>query len=435
MDYLVEINKDKGLTREQIITNVKNWAKAANVSPEQWLSSYGARRYSEIRQTLETKPENKSVVAKIDDLNLNIETWQKGMEYANKQAGEQTNVSTSSIVSQLTPVTLEIGDRAKGMFGKKKITLSPNDIMDFIEYSSAGLFSSKEKEITAKSAENRLSKRFSKDDLSFLKQYFSERETSASGGKSWTRWLNPLAPITEPFYQTHPVIQKARELYYSSGYSDFRQKQKKTYQSTFSAFFPNNQALSMEGKAKQITISKISTALQGRPELEQVIPKLAEESSTVTIKTVPAITGFGENQYEVVVTGKDGTSITAPINQGIYTYLTGQQPSFVNQSLNLMNIKVNTSPDKSSNKAGIGSVETSQFGKSAFKNIKNYNIIGGDFKRDKINPDIYFPYIYYKDNSGRVSIVHVEQPMSLGEVISFPEKINDNNFTTILKTQ
>ncbi len=209
----------------------------------------------------------------------------------------------------------------------------------------------------------------------------------------------------------------------------------KKYQEAFEGFYPQNFGFTMNEKNRDIVVGNMNSALFNNPAYtEDVRETLFKNGSQVLITSTPGTTGFGNTQYEIIVTGADG-EVEDPIQitADQYEFLTKRKAPEVNVDMLLTRSRMNTSRDGSTNTNGIGVVETALFKGSDFVNIRNYNIGGMDITRDNENKDVFYPTLYIAPPGSNDYKPYVYQAdMTLTQATSIPSLITDVELRSIV---
>lgn len=236
-------------------------------------------------------------------------------------------------------------------------------------------------------------------------------------------------------------FQKVLSTYEGSAYSKYKDVQNKVYGEIFSGYFPKNESVTLTEKSRPMFDRNLAAMFVDRPEYAEIKAAFDDPKSQLVVTTTPSITGFGsDNQISLRVAGKDG-KVTEPLMMSLeqYQILLGKNPEQINPVFAFARAVVNDSPDGSSNKKGLGSIQTAYFGSNAFKNLTpDYRgrVQGGDFVRDADGRDIYYPKLYYVPaNSSEPVILDIGLPMSLGEALSFPTMLDDNKLKSIISNR
>jgi len=435
--------RQMGWSDDKIANWLKTQAKARNQSEEEVLLTWGTNTLSKIKSGVVTPPsELASEVENIDGLNNFVSGFNSLIKSADekaKQQGGKDVVDVADIMKSTKPVTVEVGGR--------QVVLSPADQLDLARYVShrREIFSTKAEDEERLGAIQRLENKFGKGMANLLLGY---GESEFAKTPSWGKRFLFGSPITAAYdlitgkgAGEKSPFQNVLSAYQGSAYSKYKDAQNDVYKTIFSAYFPKNETVTLTEKSRPIFDSNLAAMFIDRPEYAQIKAVFDDPKSQIVVTTVPSITGFGsDNQISLRVTGKDGRT-TDPLMMSLeqYQILLNKNPDDVNPVFAFARGIVNDSPDKSSNKKGLGSIPTAYFGSTAFKNLTpdfRSRIQGGDFVKDASGADIYYPKIYYvPTNSNEPIVLDIGVPLSLGEALSFPNILDDNKLKKIISNR
>lgn len=410
--------KQAGFTNPQ--AEAEKNGKIYGKTPAEWLSEYGRNAYTKMLRsgTATIPPEYQRVFSEIGGYNNKIATTYKIMTELDNKAAQQSGtqkLNYNKIEKQLKPeaFTIYTPDSDK----PKTVVLTPSQIVDFIRYNDLKRNPTRTTEQTKEFEQlaAKLDKTFTPDGRISL-------ATRVSGQ---TRYSDKSPEESQ--------VIKAKQLLTSEGYNKYLQTKKELYQQTFSNFFPTEEAMSMTGKAKDQTITKVAAVFGSRPEIAEIKTALEGKDAQVIIRATPDILGFGQTKPQVFVVGEKGAVTKAyDISAEDYLYLTGKPLPSSNADLNLFKTYINASKDGSSNSQGVGNPETAYYTKQNFTNVKKYNVVGGDIVRDKVNPDDYFFHLYLNNNGSISTIPIYNVPLSLEKAQAYPIMITDAVLDKIL---
>lgn len=233
--------------------------------------------------------------------------------------------------------------------------------------------------------------------------------------------------------QVQSITQQKQDIY--------NREKERIYSEKFTGFFPNNQAVTLTDKSRPIFKANLTAAIGDRPEFAKAISLLNEDGSQVFFSVTPSLAGInvsGSSKITLSVFGKKGEKQDVEITPVQYAYLLGKNPDEVDPEITLALTRVNFSPDGSSNKKGISvqNIPLSFFKAEDFRNIKDYDVKGGDYIVDAANPDVFYPKIYLTPN-GQSSpvIINVRSPMSIREVLDFPRTLTESHLRQLINLQ
>jgi len=429
--------KRLGWNDDKINNWVKTQAKNRGQSEAEVLSTWGTTALTRINSG-QVKPTSE-VASQIDNLNnLNnlVNGFQQQIKASDEKAraeGGESVKNVPDILKATKPVTVNVGNR--------NITLSASDQLDLARWVSnrREIFSTrgedKEREFAIKRLENKYGQ------LAPLLLGWGESQYAKT--PTWTKSFlfgSPISTISKIVQGKGPgeltPFQQVLKSYTGSAYENFKGAQEKVYRETFSAFYPKNETFALTEKSRPIIQAKLSAMFIDRPDFADIKTKLDDPKSQVVVTVTPSLTGLGgESDLSLKVIGKEGAVTAAvPLSLEQYQDLFNKNPERPDPNLSLMNAIINGSPDKSSNRNGLGSVPTSFFSRNAFRYMTpEYNILGGDFVRSSDGQDVYFPKIYYVPRGTNDTIpVDIGVPMSLQDALSFPNMMDDNKFKQII---
>jgi len=221
----------------------------------------------------------------------------------------------------------------------------------------------------------------------------------------------------------------------------YKREKERIYSEKFTGFFPNNQAVTLTNSNRPIFKANLTSVIGDRPEFTKAIELLNEDGSQMFFSVTPSLAGInmnGSSKIKLSVFGKKGEKQDVEITPVQYAYLLGKNPDEVDPEITLALTRVNFSPDGSSNKKGISvqNIPLSFFKAEHFRNIKDYNVKGGDYIADAANPDVFYPKIYLTPN-GQSSpvIINVRSPMSIREVLDFPRTLTESQLRQLINSQ
>jgi len=444
---------------------VKTQAKSRNQTEEEVLLTWGANTITKIKNgSVKAPSELVSQIDNIEGLNNFVSGFSSLIKSADakvKQEGGEDVTSVADIMKSTKPVTVNVkgneGGRDATLLGlifptdrtpDKTYTLSPADQVDLARYVSTAqsVFRSNAEKAESSAALSRLEKKFGQRGVSDLMIWGNTQGQNNPTGFSKIMYSSVPELISDlasgkKLDDQRTQFQKVLNAYQGSGYKNYKQTEDKVYKEIFSSYFPNNESITLTEKSRPVFDANLAALFIDRPEYAEIKTAFDDPKSQLVVTTVPSITGFGsDSEISLRVVGKDG-KITEPLmmNVGQYQTLLNKNPEEVNPVFAFARATVNASPDGSSNKEGLGSVETAYFGSNSFKNLtsdyKN-RIQGGDFVKDANGRDIYYPKLYYTPtNSNQPVIVDIGVPMSLGEALTFPMMLNDNKLKSIISNR
>jgi len=439
---------------------VKTQAKSRNQTEEEVFLTWGANTITKIKSgSVKAPSELVSQIDNIEGLNNFVSGFSSLIKSADakvKQEGGESVKSVADMTKSLKPLTIKT--ETSGWDGtilgailpatSKSYTLSPNDQIDLAKYVAyrREIFSTKEEDKERSSAISRLEKKFGKagavDLLSYGENQYAKNPTGFS--KFMTSSVPELiynVASRKSLDDERTQFQKTLNAYTGESYKNYKQTEDKVYKEIFSSYFPNNESITLTEKSRPVFDANLAALFIDRPEYAEIKTAFDDPKSQLVVTTVPSITGLGsDSEISLRVVGKDG-KVTEPLMMNVdqYQTLLNKNPEEVNPVFAFARATVNASPDGSSNKEGLGSVETAYFGSNSFKNLtpdyKN-RIQGGDFIKDANGRDIYYPKLYYTPtNSNQPVIVDIGVPMSLGEALTFPMMLNDNKLKSIISNR
>ena len=443
---------------------INNWvrtqAKARNQTEQEVFLTWGVNTISKIKNgSIKVPSELSAEVENLEGMNNFVSGFSSLIKSADakvKQEGGESVKSAADITKSLKPMTIKLGtDGWDGtilgaVFGStsKSYTLSPQDQMDLAKYVAyrREIFSTKEEDKERSAAISRLEKKFGYngaiDLLGYGEAQYVKNPTGL--GKFMTSSIPELISdfaSGKKLDDERTQFQKTLNAYTGESYKNYKQVEEKVYRDIFSAYHPINESVTLTEKSRPIFDANLAALFADKAEYPEIKKAFDAPNSQLVVTTVPSPTGLSfDNQISLRVIGKDG-AMTEPLMMGVNEYQTllNKNPKEVSPIIAFAKATVNASPDGSSNKAGLGSVETAYFGNNAFRNLtSDYRdrIQGGDFVKDATGAEVYYPKIYYTPrNSNQPVILDVGVGVSLQDALTFPTALNDNILKSIISNR
>jgi predicted transcriptional regulator len=482
-DHLGNIDKRKEYLRSLAQQDMK---RVLGDGMEKWLSEQAKNRKQSREEVMETwganvltkiktgalKPEssNQNLISTLDTLDKVITATDAQIKDADNAAfirSGSKGTNEGNILKSLKETSVVIPGFTD------PVTLSPADQIDLAKMvmNSREVFSKKGDDRNRKEAISRLTNKFGETKTKMLLAYGENQYAQLAGVKSFANksgvldeWqtgyniggsflYNLLTPgylgggnaISAPGqlidrYRNPTAVQNIFMQYASDEYKNFKKTQEDVYREKFKAYMPINEAVLLTSKTRDDVKAKLTASFGQREELESIVSKMNEDGSQLLFTSTPPIAGIalgGATQVTMTVVGKDGKpSDPMVITSDQYSYLTGKTPFETDPRAALVSSLINSSPDGSSNKAGIGSTSTAYFSSSSFSNLKDHKIVGGDFKRDAMGSEVYYPSVYYIPR-GETAPVTIDfgVGLSLVDVMKFPNYLTDARFRQKLNSQ
>ncbi len=486
-DHLGNIDKRKELLRSLAQQDMKrvlgdgmeNWlseqAKHRKQSREEVMETWGANVLTKIK-TGALKPEsaNQNLISTLENLDKVITATDAQI----KDADNAAFIRSGSKATNEGNILKSLKETKVTIPGLEPIALSPTDQMDLAKMVmyNREIFSTKGEDRNRKEAISRLNNKFGEAKTKMLLAYGESQYANMPGVKTFAKkgsivdefltgvsiagkWLSDFIVPSRvgwnyqnfgaPTYETGQYVKGLKEpsnlqkvfLQYSSEeFKNFQKKQEEVYKEKFKSYLPLNEAVLLTSKTRDDVKAKLTASFGQREELQSIISKMNEEGSQLLFTSTPPIAGIalgGATQVTMTVIGKNGEpSDPMVISSEQYSYLTGKSPFEADPRAALVSALVNSSPDGSSNKFGVGSVPTSYFSHRDFVNLKDFKILGGDFKRDATGAEVYYPSVYYvpKGDAAPVTI-DFGVGLSLVDVMKFPNFLTDAKFRQKLNSQ
>ena len=411
----------------------KDQAKAKGISEQDAMVAFGTTTLTKIKNgSLAPTSEIVSSVSSLGNLNNLIAGFDRKLRAADEQARQQSGPdakSTVDILRETKPIVAKVGG--------KDVTLSAQDQLDLARYVSyrREIFSTKGEDEERKIAIARLENKYG----AYANPLFGWAESEYAKTPSWTKKIfgSPIG-LVQSLYKGSPgelsSFQKVMRTYTGNQYESYKETQDQVYKESFLPFYPKNETFAISEKSRPTFRANMSAMFIDHPNFPEMMKQFDSGKSNIVVTSSPSLTGFGgQTGLSMRVAGEDGvTSESIEISPEQYRILLQKNPDMVDQTVSLTESIVNGSPDKSSNVNGLGSVPTAYFGRTDFPYVTS-NIAGGDFIRDGKDPNVYYPKVYYVPTGGDTTIIDIGTPMSLRDVMGFPQMLTDGKFKQILR--
>ena len=426
---------------------------------KQVMMTFGIQVLSDIK-TGKTAPSSEIVtqITELEGLNNFISGFTQDLKTADKQAAERSGkevLDVDKIMKSTKPITIN--------YLGKNYSLSPSDQIDLAKVitEANNVISSKVEKKETLDAKTRLMRKFGGDGFDKVYRWGMKESEPVSNKLTARDVLKSYIPIYgpsvafegfmnvlsgEPFggeeklnLEGKSPFQKVYGSLASQDYKQYQKVQEEVYKERFSAYFPKNESVVLNEKSRPFFEANLAAMLSGRPEYVDLKTKMDDPKSQIVITTTPSITGFGGNEYSIKVIGKDGV-MTEPIaiNGEQYTTLLNKAPDEMSPIMPFVRARIEGSPDKSSNIAGIGNLTTSFFGSNSFTNLTpdmRQRVLGADFVRDNSGRDQYFPKIYYRSSANDIDTLDVKAAMTLEQALGFPQIVTNNTLKSLISSQ
>lgn len=487
-DHLGNIEKRKELLRNLAQQDMKRvlgddmeaWidrqVKHRKETPEQIIETWGNNLLAKVKSgSTKSDSASQNLIDTLESLNKVISATDAQIKDADNAAfirSGSKGANDGSILKSVKETKVSVPGVAE------PITLSPSDQLDLAKMvmNSREIFSTKGEDRNRKEAMSRLTSKFGEHKTKMLLAYGEGQYANMPGVRTFAKksstvdefltgisiggkWLSSfIAPpnvgwnyrnFGAPTYEADQFVEGMKKpsnlqqiflKYSSEEYKNFQKKQEEVYREKFKSFLPINESTLLTSKTRDEVKAKLTASFAQRDELESILNTLNQEGSQLFFTSTPPIAGIalgGATQVTMTVVGKDGKPSDPMVISGEqYSYLTGKSPFEVDPKTTLVNAIISSSPDGSSNKFGIGSVPTSYFSSSSFSNMKDFKILGGDFKRDAMGADVYYPSVYYVPK-GETAPVTIDfgAGLSLVDILKFPNFLTDARFRQKLNSQ
>jgi hypothetical protein len=266
--------------------------------------------------------------------------------------------STAEIKKGIKPVTLDVKNPINGM--TSKVTLTSDDVMDWAMINAdvfnifGGLTMDKTQESNKQAA---LLRQQAKLGNKFNMVGNTIRSVKTTGTSTYS-YLNPSIEAAGRLMEDAGVDKKTKilaKLYQEAGYT------------TQPLITPVNRGKNNKDDIDNNLVQIVDNYVGVASNAEDVKAAILSSDSKVGIRVIPKGQGLG-NDYQMVVTKKDGTSEQLAIQESDYEYMFGQAPRSapVPQVLNQINAF------GTSNLSGTSDPNTTWWGADDFTNLKGY---------------------------------------------------------------
>lgn len=434
--------------------------KASGKTKEKFLEDWGVTVLSEINTgKRKASSQDENLLTNINNLNKIVSATQSEIERADAEAKVRAGskgIDEVNILKSAKPMTVQFG---RDVVGKTHpdITLQPADQLDLVK-ASRGSTSSESEKAQMQMSRQRLRNKFGEDGYKRLVAWAVATDLYNPGTSWWRKTLEAIPQTIESAallsggpsgvaqYMSSSVeglssFQKMLNQYTSDEYRSFKREQEDVYKNRFKSYLPINESVIMDKDSRDIFKAKLSALFGQRPEFPKILENLNKDGSQTFLTTTPPIAGIalgGSPEISLTVIPGKGEESIPPIimSPEQYAYLTGKIPAEVDPRIAVASALVNGSPDKSSNKYGVGTVETAFFSSSSFKNLKDFKINGGDFIQDATGAPVFYPKVYYTPKGASSPItVDFGVGLSLVDVMRFPDVLTDAKFRQAINLQ
>jgi DNA-binding transcriptional MerR regulator len=324
-----------------------------------------------------------------------------------------------------------------GLPSEKTVKVTPKERVDLIQiasYDNKLIGSSTERALVNEKRNSFVSKFGEKATDALVKEAFHEYTRVPAKQVIRTAFSHGLL-----YEESQSAEAKVAKQFKDAKYAAYQTELENQYQQMFSGYYPSSRNFIMSAKNRPLIEASVLDVFTGRDEFNDVAGLLSSDGSSVTLVPTPSLTGFGQNKYEVIVSGKlDGKNVVipaTPISEEAYAYLTNEPPPRIQQEQILARAVTNYSPDNSSNPYGKKNYQTSWYKASDFSHITDHQIIGGDFTQIKGNKDLFFLTVNYVPKGATDPVrIDIQTQFDLNSVLSGPSNLLSNSvFTQILK--
>jgi hypothetical protein len=286
------------------------------------------------------------------------------LEEFDRKAIQQLNLegydvkSNAQIKKAIQPLTVDVKNLRSGI--SSKVTLSPDDVMDWAMIN--GDYFNRMGSLTMGKAQE------SDKKAAILRQ-------QAKLGNKFNDVGNNLRAIktagTSSYPYLHPSIIAAGELMKRSGMDKKTKTLAKLYQDagyvTQPLITPVNRGKNNKDDIDNNLVQIVDNYVGVASNAEATKAAILAPDSKVGMRVIPKGSGLG-NDYQMIVTKKDGTTEELSIQESDYEFMFGQAPRSapVPKVLNQINAY------GTSNLGGTSNADTSWWGSNDFTNLPNY---------------------------------------------------------------